>query len=859
MPRHRTTGYVITCSKTMGRWRNLAFFAFVLPGFLPAQTADDKLKLLLQQYKTALDNKNYVESVLACAATLRLAPANKDAQGCAAALKNPDQVNPVANAGKALLGAGEFEKALELCSAALVLNPMDTDAPGCASAARTKIVTHGQEQLKLEQVRGYVAAGDSAHAATPLGELLKSESPDILTPALQLQQTLNQRNVDQANAKQRANLSQAEFQIADGKRDAAATTLKDVLAAETSPEVKQEAVKLLERSRTSWPTVFRESLRATWIMQFLAALVMIAGTWLILHWVRNLWRWGDSHIARRWWRKSAKWTFTGVSEDTNLGARDPILDALRRVPNEVRKPVWTPTRLLLYPGSTGWEVWEDFAVDPAAKAKPVHEPVFQNFLQRQSDDKALADAFQNLQFTVGTVGVGNVTKVWTGLVDWWHAGEPSFSASARMIDSADAKTKLVVIRISASGGPDGMVSVLASTESQEGCDAVSLSAGRAAYKLLFRMGGEHTAVQIDAAQKKDTVEQIDAHAAFRQGATAAACFVRSVLDAQADRDRRDAILREAIENLAFVQHTFNRDPDHRVYYLEALRFQAVAYALMGREAAAVIVLEELEDATAGSARPRERQIELEAQYNQAILHWKRAVSANPPACPEFTMAGILWGRIAERGAELLHAERVWQLAQLAHTARREWPSINQREAQAVLDASRTLARDLEERAKLASGAERRQCLLLAQHAHRYYAIAQLRLIAAFHLPARGPFAPGASPVEEPIAALVEFSMECFARSGAIGPATLSTLVTRAYGRLLQLKWREAELLAKLAIAADPADQYARYIAAEAALQRHDEDMARQYLTEVQPARIEDAALIELAAHLVPVGLPPRGP
>jgi hypothetical protein len=602
-------------------------------------------------------------------------------------------------------------------------------------------------------------------------------------------------------------------------------------------------------------------------VQFLAALLMIAGTWLVLHWVRDLWRWGDTNIARRWWRKSAKWTFSGVSEDNNLGARDPILDALRRVPNEVRNPIWTPTRLLLYPGVTDWEVWEDFAVEPAGRAKPVHEPVFQSFLQKQSDDKTLADAFQNLQFTVGTVGVGSVTKFWTGLVDWWHAGEPSFSASARMIESADTKRKLVIVRISASGGQDGMVSVLASTESQDGCDAVTLSAERAAYKLLFRKSGEHKARQTDegktgapadqsdAAQRKDTAEQIDAHAAFRQGATAAACCVRSVLDAQADRDRRDVTLREAIRNLEFVQHTFDRDPDHRVYYLEALRSQAVAYALMGREAAAVAVLEDLEDATAGSANPREQEIELEAQYNQAILHWKRAVSGSSLDCAALTTAGILWGRIAERGDALLPAVRVWRLAQLAYTPRRDWPSLNQREAQAVLDAGRKQAADLEEAAKKASGAERRQQLLLVQHACLYYAIAQLKYIGAFELPGRGPFGSQAGPMREAVAGLVKSSMECFARSGAIGPSALNTLVTHAYGDLLQKKWREAEELANLAMAAAPADQYARYIAAEAALQRQEEKRARQYLADLQPVRIEDAALIDLVAQLGPAAHP----
>src|SRR5207302_7972530 len=132
---------------------------------------------------------------------------------------NPDQVNAVARAGNAFLGAGELERALELCGAALVLNPLDKDGPDCAKSARTRIVALGQDRSKLEQTRGYVAAGDSAHAATPISELQKSESPDVVAEALKLQQKLNNQNADQAIARQRASLRQAELQIADGKRD----------------------------------------------------------------------------------------------------------------------------------------------------------------------------------------------------------------------------------------------------------------------------------------------------------------------------------------------------------------------------------------------------------------------------------------------------------------------------------------------------------------------------------------------------------------------------------------------------------------------------------------------------------------
>ena len=72
-----------------------------------------------------------------------------------------------------------------------------------------------------------------------------------------------------------------------------------------------------------------------------------------------------------------------------------------------------------------------------------------SIVQQAGGDAILSAAFQNLQFTVGNVGVGPVTKFWTGLVEWWHTGEPSFSANCQQLPR-DAP-KQVVIRLSATG------------------------------------------------------------------------------------------------------------------------------------------------------------------------------------------------------------------------------------------------------------------------------------------------------------------------------------------------------------------------------------------------------------------------
>jgi len=860
-----------------------------------AETRKEKLERLEQEENSAFAREDFPEAARACAEALKLSPTSEGVQACATALKG--KVPNIAKAGSALLGAGDFKTAYRFCYSALIIDFENPEAAKCANGAEDKIVKQAADRVRLQQARAALAAGDVANATAMLKALAASENPGTLAETLKLGADLDFVTQVQNDQKGKADIDYAETQvadgkwgdgattlkgviasnaspsvrnraealmkqsatslnritqaqsdqkgkgaieyaktlIADGKRDAAATALKDVIVSNASESVRNSAEALMKQSATSWPTVFRESVRAPWIMQFLAALLTVAGLWIILHWLRDAWRWGDTNIVGKF-RKSVPWTFSAVAGDDSLGAQDPVLDAIRRVPSEVRKPIWTPTRLLLYPGALHWEVWEDFGV--TTKCAQLHEKVFDPSLTAGDGDKALAEAFQSLQFTAGPIGIGNIAKFWTGLVDWWHTGQPSFSGWAHQNTISDGKAE-IVIRLTCSGGAYGTVSALASTLGEPGIDAVSLSAERAAYKLLHRI-----------AEHDETAEQIDAHAAFRQGATTIASCVRSVVDVQTDKDANDARLNKAVYNAEFARQIFNRDSRHRDYYVAALRFEAIAYALLGREAAALMRLEELEDIVTPPQDPCAEQIRLEALYNQAILHVKRGLGLSAPA--EAHMARQLLADLAQtQDAELANAAHVWQLAQLSSTSRGEWPSLSQPESDAVLKGASALIQGLDKAATAASGRGRRQYVLLANQARRHYAVAQLRFIAAFTLPGRGPFAAGATPIGTPIAALVQTSIDCFAKSEVVGPDTQSALVTRAYGLLLQSKWQDAEQLAKQALAADPTDQFAVYVAAEASHQRKDDVAARKYLSNLQVALFTDPALSELASALAP--------
>jgi tetratricopeptide (TPR) repeat protein len=573
-------------------------------GQTPQQTAD----ALARSAETALAGGRYREAVQACAEALSRFPDEAASHACAK--KVEPNLKDVVSAGAARLAAGDAEGALKRCAAVLVVSPTDKEASTCVTTARTQIASHDRDKLKLEQARGYFAAGDHARASQNLGELGKSEFPDILNGSVELQDALNRKTTAQVDLTARAAIEHAKLFVEYGKQDEAVKMLHDVLTSNASPFVRDEALRALSDARPSLRRAYLESLRHPWAVQVLAMLSFIAGVWIGLHWVRDLWRWIDARFITG---ARGRWKFAGINDDAPLGARDPILDALRRVPHEVHKPIWTPTRLTLYPYYGGWDVWEDFCIADSEKATVVHEPVFDMSVRQSGGDSVLSDAFQNLQFTVGNVGVGAVTKFWTGLVEWWHTGEPSFSATCQDVTGPDGAH--VVIRLS-STGPAGTASVLATHDRQNGLDVLSLCAERAAYKLLFTMS-----------DYPDSAAQIDGHAAFRQGVTSLSRSVRAIVDTKINKEERERSIFTGICNLEEARRSFERDGDHRVYHLQSLRFLGIAYALVGRDVAARTILEELEDAAdkptpaqKEADRKRNQQLKVEAQFNQAMLY-----------------------------------------------------------------------------------------------------------------------------------------------------------------------------------------------------------------------------------------------
>ena len=217
-----------------------------------------------------------------------------------------------------------------------------------------------RERVKLEQAEGLIERGEVAQATKLLDEIATSDIPAHLDRARDLQERLNDQAHAQLTASKRAEIARARAMISEGRRSEAATTLAAVIASSPSQDVAREAHTMMSATGTSWLTQFRDALKTPWLIQVLTGLVILAGLWVGLHLLRDGWRWWIKRAASRA-GKERVWRFVGMGEDPG-GARDAILDAIRRVPREVKDPIWTPTRLLLYPIPRGWEVWEDFAV-----------------------------------------------------------------------------------------------------------------------------------------------------------------------------------------------------------------------------------------------------------------------------------------------------------------------------------------------------------------------------------------------------------------------------------------------------------------------------------------------------------------
>jgi hypothetical protein len=807
-----------------------------------------------------------------------------DANGWIAKLQAA--VDPAIASASAALAAYQMEDARGWCDAAIFIDPSKRAKCDPVSVEWKK---YQLELFKLQQARSTLEKEGFAHAEPLLSPLRSDPYPAIASEAIALSnaglaamspdvrlgtayvklgmpekaqqkcenaliasatdpnafQCLHDANQAVSRAKQALDdqknwsvIEAAKALNADGQHAAAVNNLTTLLGQTgLSPAVAGSAREAIADARTNSWSVFRDALKSPWIMQFLGALAIVAGVWIGLHLLRWLWR---KIYGLLWARvRTIQWAFTGVQDDGKLGASDAVLDAMRRTPNEVKQAIWTPGGLILHDTGHGFEVWEDFGV---TVLPPEFKEKLSDLLVKQgrAADNALVDAFQNLQFSVGTVSLPVVAKFWKAILDWWRDGQPAFSGVAQEAPTADNLGKQVVVRLTCVGGPYGTVSVLASTRKDDSVDALALTASRAAYKLLSQMSSE-----------RESVEQIDGHAAFRQGARILACYVRSAGDPQADQVRA-ADLAKALQNLEFARQVFCRDATHQHYHLQALRFEGIAQALLGHTTGAITRFEELEDRASEPTNADFGWMAIEAAFNQGVLHLSLArTGAN--VAQEIQLATELFLFVESKAAEhpaWAKAALVCRASVLSAIGREAWPQMDRTSCDAALTGLESDIGQLETNASTATGDDRRAYCALVTEGRRNLAIGRLRSIAAFDIIGLGPFDAPPSELQPNVAAVMRQCLTWFARSDAFGSATPDALVCRAYALLLSTdKWRAAEYYARQALAIDKTSQFACYIAAEACRRRQDDVSAKAYIatlvSAIAPNAITDPLLCRL--------------
>src|SRR5262245_18589949 len=314
----------------------IAILLLVTP--VSGQAPRPTVERLFNQASTALKANRVAEAARACAAALKSDPMDARAQTCASVLQ--DKVQPLATAATALRRAGDVDEAHALCVSLLVLNPTNADAHKCATGAGTRIAARARERVKLEEAEGLIERGEVVQATKLLAEIATSDIPAHLDRSRDLQERLNDQAHAQLTASKRAEIARARTMISEGRRSEAATTLAAVIASSPSQDVTREAHAMMSATGMSWMTQFHDALKTPWLIQVLTGLVLLAGLWVGLHLLRDGWRWWAKRAARRAGQERM-WRFVAGGDDP-VGARGAILDAIRRVPREVKEPIWTP-------------------------------------------------------------------------------------------------------------------------------------------------------------------------------------------------------------------------------------------------------------------------------------------------------------------------------------------------------------------------------------------------------------------------------------------------------------------------------------------------------------------------------------
>ena len=651
-------------------------------------------------------------------------------------------------------------------------------------------------------------------------------------------------------------LADARAKVPEHKEEAAieASTVKFL---SPSTDERNEADAIVHDAQPGFLKQLYDLLKGSWLPNILAVLAVILFAWVVLWALRfglrwrnrtnTKWRhgkWGEHALALACGMKT-RWTLAPLLDEKNLGATELVMDALARLPIELKEESenpWSPTSLLLWPkppGPSEPDLLINFVNPPGCQAAKLEDHVkLVTKLQQEVlfQEVSLTDAVQQLQLSIGAYRVDSVAKFLSSVWRWLKAGSPTITGTAELCQTK-AADDTVVIRLNCSGGPrletgygrrtdpsqtvsaKGYLCVAASTPQEDGTDIRALCADRVVFKLLYRLANP-TATQAET----------DGQAAVRQAVMLLErCFKQN--RAEETEGERRALLEKAAYNLEFARNVLEDCP--RLLWMEATALALVAETTPAENKekakkydSAIARFQELEVAKFTS-KDYLHSLRTQALYNRAVLLARRGVAGGGKR--DLAKAISVYDellRMTDSPDAVRWLAGLGRLTVIADYESEAWKYLDRSKAEEGLEQGKALLAEVaaakERKAPAPSLRDQRMLDLIALEANRALGKCSLRFAEAFLAegvlkdgrPVRREFKGKQVLGPEPSKELKDRLGSALTHLERCGDDA-DLLVDRAYIMLLLGDHQEAENHARRAMLWNPDSEHAYYLAAEA--------------------------------------------
>ncbi|HEY0795793.1 MAG TPA: hypothetical protein VGD64_08425 [Acidisarcina sp.] len=365
-------------------------------------------------------------------------------------------------------------------------------------------------------------------------------------------------------------LNQADKLLLQHKPEEAAV-LAAAVAYSPAPAAQVKRANLILRKAHAWSVDKVWRALPDWIRPIVDALIFIGVVTLVV----RLFRWlGVKARIYKFLGRKTVWRLLPLRDLAECAdaerATDGLLDSMARLGEELKRPPWRPTLLLLRPTPPAdYEpaVISDFLSDGSELRIALAPEIPTLRTQWNYHEVRLDDAIQNLQLKAGAnIDLGALLRFLMALGKWISAGKPTISGTVEN-GSVAVNTlpgpenqpatgsnpvpgaKSIAIHLAARGIQVPTISITTSSDLQPGIDCVQLAAERAAFKFLIRMQ-----------YPQMTNDEVNGHAALRQAASLFTEFAGTVPDGGPAAATRTSSLKSAARNFAFFRSSIPVQP-----------------------------------------------------------------------------------------------------------------------------------------------------------------------------------------------------------------------------------------------------------------------------------------------------------